>query len=273
MNASEDYYVYCYIDPRNLEEFYYGKGRGSRSLAHLLDQGDSEKAQRIKQIKQAEVDPIIRIIATELSEDHALLVETTLIWKLGRRLSNKNSGRYAAKFRPQNTLHKRLVGFDFSQSIHFFNVGEFDTHRSWDDCRTHGFLSAGYGSRYKRQAQQLQKCDVVAAYLSGHGYVGLGRVVAEAVPAREFRAGQKPLGKLTLQAPDIMHDSDDLEKCEYVIKTKWLVAKKREDALWKRGLFRARQTRVSLENQPKTLRYIEQEWGIRFEDVLEANGS
>ncbi len=25
-----DYYVYVYIDPRNREEFYYGKGVGSR---------------------------------------------------------------------------------------------------------------------------------------------------------------------------------------------------------------------------------------------------
>jgi uncharacterized protein len=273
MNAREDYYVYCYIDPRNYEEFYFGKGRGSRSLAHLLDQGDSEKAQKLKQIRVAEVDPIIRIVATALTEEQALLVETALIWKLGKRLTNKNAGRYVSKFRPQNTLHKRLVGFDFSRCIHFFNVGEFGTHRSWDDCLIHEFLSAGYGSRYKRAAQQLQKGDVVAAYLSRHGYVGLGQVVAEAVPAREFRVGHKPLSKLRLHAPDIMHDSDDLEKCEYGIKTKWLVAKKREDAVWKRGLFRARQTRVTLENQPKTLRYIEQQWEIRFEDVLDTNGS
>jgi hypothetical protein len=29
-NTSEDYYVYCYIDPRNLEIFYYGKGTEGR---------------------------------------------------------------------------------------------------------------------------------------------------------------------------------------------------------------------------------------------------
>ena len=77
MNA---YYVYCYIDPMNLEEFYYGKGKGNRSLAHLLDLGKSEKAARIKRIKAAtEGDPTIRIIATDLTEDQALLIETTLI--------------------------------------------------------------------------------------------------------------------------------------------------------------------------------------------------
>jgi hypothetical protein len=236
-----------------------------------LDQGDSEKAQRISQIKAAEADPIIRIIATDLTEDQALLVESTLIWKLGKRLTNKNSGHYASRFRPQNTLHKRIPRFDFSHRIHFFNVGEFDrAHRSWDDCRAYGFLSAGFGPKLRAAARQLQKGDVVAAYASGHGYVGLGRVEAEALPAREFRVGQRPLGKLRLDARGILHDSGDLEKCEYVVRVKWIVAKKREQALWKHGLFRARQTRASLENQPKTVRYIEQEWGKRFEDILDS---
>ena len=92
MNGAEDFYVYCYIDPRNLEEFYYGKGKGSRSLAHLLDQGKSEKTARIKQIRAAGVEPTIRIIATDLTEDEALLVETALIWKLGKWLTNENAG-------------------------------------------------------------------------------------------------------------------------------------------------------------------------------------
>ena len=34
---TDRYYVYVYIDPRNLEEFYYGNGTGARSHAHLQD--------------------------------------------------------------------------------------------------------------------------------------------------------------------------------------------------------------------------------------------
>jgi len=31
-----NYYVYVYIDPRNHEEFYYGKGKGSRkNFTHI----------------------------------------------------------------------------------------------------------------------------------------------------------------------------------------------------------------------------------------------
>ena len=274
MNGAEDFYVYCYIDPRNLEEFYYGKGKGSMSLAHLLDQGKSEKTARIKQIRAAGVEPTIRIIATDLTEDQALLVETALIWKLGKWLTNENAGHYARKFRPQNTLHTKLVGFDFSHRIHFFNVGEFE-HRSWDDCRTYGFLSAGYGLKYANQARQLHVGDVVVAYLSKYGYVEIGRVTAEAVPARDFRIGNRSLEQMKkqLKAPKVLHDSDDDEQCEWVIRVKWLVKKQREAALRKPGLFTTPQVRASLANQRKTLRYIEGEWGVRFEEILEQDRS
>lgn len=271
---SREFYVYCYIDPRNFQEFYFGKGKGSRSHAHLLDQGASEKAALIKQIRAEGLEPIVRIIATGLTENEALLVETTLIWKMGKRLTNESAGYYARKFRPQNTLHRKLVGFDFSHRIHLFNVGEFE-HRSWDDCRSHGFLSAGYGLRYASQARQLHEGDIVVAYLSKHGYVGVGRVTAEAVPARDFRVGSKSLAEIKkqLNAPKILHDSHDDERCEWIVRVKWLIKKQREAALWKPGLYSTPQVRSSLGNQPKTLRCIESEWGIRFDDLLESDGA
>lgn len=281
-NTGEDYYVYCYIDPRNLEIFYYGKGTGGRSESHLLAQGKSEMAARIKQIRAAGVEPIIRIIAADLTKDQALLVEAAFIWKSGRQLVNVVSGHYTDKFRPKDTLHKKLAGFDFSNRIHVFNVGEgknqeWEEYRSWDDCYTHGFLSTGYGLKHKKKAEQLNKSDVVLAYISGKGYVGIGKVTAPAVPARKFRIGKKRLNEMSLHAKEMCHDPDDLNKCEYVIKVEWLVKKKREDALKKPGLFIPQSTRVEMTNQPKTLSYIEQEWGKElgksFEEILEDESS
>ena len=74
MSNSQDYYVYVYIDPRNFEEFYYGKGRGSRKDAHLSDNSDSEKTRRIAAIQKEGLEPIVRVIARGLSEHDALLV-------------------------------------------------------------------------------------------------------------------------------------------------------------------------------------------------------
>jgi uncharacterized protein len=58
-----EHYVYVYIDPRNYEEFYFGKGKGSRKDAHLTDGADTEKTRRIAAIHKAGLEPIIRIIA------------------------------------------------------------------------------------------------------------------------------------------------------------------------------------------------------------------
>lgn len=108
-----DYYVYVYIDPRNFEEFYYGKGCGSRKDAHLLEESDSAKSRRIQEIKREGLTPIIRVIARSLTETEALLIEKTLLWKLGKLTTNIATGHFAEKFRPDSTLHKDLFGFDF----------------------------------------------------------------------------------------------------------------------------------------------------------------
>jgi hypothetical protein len=70
-----NHYVYVYIDPRNHEEFYYGKGHGSRKEAHLAEQSESAKSKRIQEIRREGLLPIIRVIARGLTESEALLVE------------------------------------------------------------------------------------------------------------------------------------------------------------------------------------------------------
>jgi uncharacterized protein len=90
MSENSDYYVYVYIDPRNYEEFYYGKGTMDRKYAHLQDESDNKKTERIKEIRDAGLEPIIKVIARGLTQHDALLVEKTLIWKLGRNLTNFN---------------------------------------------------------------------------------------------------------------------------------------------------------------------------------------
>jgi len=64
-----DYYVYVSIDPRNFEEFYYGKDR--RKDAYLKDEVDSEKTKRIVAIRKEGLYPIIRVIARGLTGSDA----------------------------------------------------------------------------------------------------------------------------------------------------------------------------------------------------------
>jgi uncharacterized protein len=264
-----NYYVYVYIDPRNYEEFYYGKGRGSRKDAHLSDTSDSEKARRIAAISKAGLKPIIRVIARELTENDALMIEKTLLWKLGRQLTNVSSGHYSEKFRPQNTMHKDLPGFDYQRGIYYYNVGEGET-RDWDDYRKLGFISGGQGSRWRDAMQGFQKDDIVAAYLKRHGFVGIGVIKDRAKPIRDVSIKGKPLLHYKHVCPGMALNVESDENCEYVAPVKWLVSVDRTKAKWKSkaGLYTTTHVRASLDGQPKTIAFLEKAFGINIRGLV-----
>jgi uncharacterized protein len=266
--GDHDYYVYVYIDPRNHEEFYYGKGKGSRRFAHLSDNTDSEKTMRIHAIKTEGQEPIIRTVAAGLTEIDAHLIETTLIWKLGRGLTNIASGRFAALFRPRNTLHKELPGFDFQNGIYYFNIGE-GPHRNWDDCRRLGFLSAGQGTRWRDQIRSLAVGDVVVAYLKGKGYVGVGKVAAQAVQYLDFRIDGHLLQDFDLTAPRMSDNSNNPTKSEYVLRVDWVASVSRSEAKWqpKAELYTMQLVCASLERQDKTVKFIENAFSLNFKEL------
>lgn len=265
-----NYYVYVYVDPRNFEDFYYGKGKGSRRFAHLIDTSDSsEKATRIRAIKADGLLPIIRTVAAGLTEAEAHLIETTLIWKLGRGLTNRAAGRYASLFRPHHTMHRDLPRFDYQNGIYYFNVGE-GPHRNWDDCRRLGFLAAGQGPRWRNQILDLAEGDVVVAYLKGHGYVGVGKVAAQAVQYRDFTLDGCLLQDHDLVAPRMSENSDNPETCEYVAKVDWKASVPRLDAKWRRnsGLFATQLVRASLERQPETMSFVEAAFNLSLRTMV-----
>jgi len=258
-----DYYVYVYIDPRNFEEFYYGKGRGSRKDAHLFDTAASSKTDRIKAIRKAGLEPIIRVIARGLTEAEALLVEKTLLWKLGKLTTNIATGHFAEKFRPHDTMHQALSGFDFQNGLYYYNVGEGE-HRNWDDYRRYGFISGGQGIKYREAMQGFNTGDVFAAYLKGRGFVGIGRITARAEGVRDIRIDKKPLLSLDLVQPRLGEHADDPDRAEYVCLVEWLKAVPREEAQWRQApkLYTTTHLRASLDRQPETVEFLERAFDI-----------
>jgi len=246
-----------------------GRVAGNRKLAHLSQEGESAKVRRIKEILKEGERPWIKVIAADLTEEQALLVESTMLWKLGKTLTNKTSGVFASKFRSHNTLHKELPGFDFDYGIYLVNVGE-GPHRCWADSRNYGFLAAGQGRKFSVQLEGLQAGDVVVAYLKKHGYVGVGVVEKPATRVRDFRWRGKSLPKFELKQPNIYEHSDDVDKSEYLVTVVWKKKVDVESAKWRHkcGLFTTRLVCASLANQTKTLRFIESEFGMRFKDLI-----
>lgn len=267
--AGEDYYVYVYIDPRNNEEFYYGKGHGSRKEAHLVDRSDSPKTRRIAAIKRDGAHPIIRIIARNLSENEALLVEKTLLWKLGRMTTNVATGHFADKFRPPDTLHRLLSGFDFQNDIYYYCVGQ-GIHRAWDDYVTFGFISAGQGKARRKFMESFRVGDIFLAYVTGRGYVGAGRIRAEATRVAEMVVRAKPLLSLPLKAKRMDANCDDPDKSEYVCLVDWLKTLPISEAIRRESprLFASQNIRASLAKQNATVEFVGSRLGLQLRELL-----
>jgi len=262
-----EYYVYVYIDPRNFEEFYYGKGIESRKNAHLTDDSDSEKAKRIKAIHKEGLKPIIKVIAKDLTEREAFFIEKTLIWKLGKNLTNQSSGHFADKFRPHNTFHQDLSGFDFKNGLYYVNVGEGE-HRCWKDCKEFGFLSAGQNKKWSDPIRTLEIGDIVVAFLKKHGYVGIGKVIEKAVKPNEFKINGKPLKSMNLEIPNIFENCEN-ENSEYLVKVDWIRSFDSKQAKWKSkiGLYSTPIIKASLQGQHLTRKFLETEFDIKFNEL------
>ena len=117
----------------------------------------------------------------------------------------------------------------------FMNTGEDGSSdgRSWDDCKTYGFLSAGGNQQYQSYVRTLKAGNKVFAYLSGHGYVGLGEVTAEAVPQKDFvPAGHSTrLLDLPLVAKPQRERWESLERCDWCVAVRWTYALDRDQAV------------------------------------------
>ncbi len=91
---TDKWYVYAYRDPKDSKPFYIGKGMDLRAFSHAKGYGSKKTALRIAAIKKRKQEPIIEIIARDLSEDVAYYVEMALIEFLGiDNLTNKQRGR------------------------------------------------------------------------------------------------------------------------------------------------------------------------------------
>jgi len=278
MEDLKNYYVYAYYDPRNFKMFYVGKGCGKRKIAHLTDTAISGKTKIISGIKNEGLEPIIRVLAKDLTDDQAKFVEKTIIWSNYESLSNVSTGSFSDNFRPENTLHKEIKGFDYQTGIYYVNVSEGE-HRDWEDCYRYGFLCAGGDPKWSDQLKRLVIDDIVVAYLKGKGYVGIGIITSEIQKAVNFKTDGKKLIELKseLRQPNILENSENNDLAQYVVGIDWKVKRLKDNAIWikvkktdaDKQLFTTQLVVASLLNQPYTLEYLEQQFKIKFIDFIQ----
>lgn len=112
--------------------------------------------------------------------------------------------------------------------------------RSWDEALQYGFISGGGARWYTQTLQLLKPGDRVWVKIPGVGFVGVGRVTGEAIPAASFRvttaAGERPfmdVAKATYHREVL----NDLERCEYFVPVRWLDTIPVERAIQEVGMF------------------------------------
>ena len=116
-----------------------------------------------------------------------------------------------------------------STGFAFVNVGERGgkkNHRSWEDSRRYGYISAGGHSI--SQLDRLHVGQVICAYRSGHGYVGVGIVTTDPTPFDEFitEIESKKLSDLPLE-----HGDNPVTTREMFVGIRWIKALDKEHAI------------------------------------------
>lgn len=92
-------YVYVYIDPRNDGVFYIGKGIGQRCFSHLSRNDEGRMQKRIEEIRLEGKEPRIEILAFNLENDLAAIVEAAAIDLIGiNNLCNEIRGADSRTF-------------------------------------------------------------------------------------------------------------------------------------------------------------------------------
>lgn len=268
------YYVYNYVDPRDGQPFYIGKGIGDRKNAHLVECSDSEKVKRIADIQAAGLEPIVRIVARDLTEKEAFLVEKSMIWSITEYdysdsdLTNISAGHYSDNFRPNDTIKEELVGFDYINDVYYFNVSKELEHRSYKDFIKYGFISAGAKgtTKFKKAMESFNIGDIVCAYLPGSGYLGVARITSHAVSAHDYTINGVKLDDMMddLECKLMTEYTDGGE--EFICSVEWLASVPAEEAVTWKGFkhFSNQNAKASMANQEETKRRIAESFGLDF---------
>lgn len=187
------------------------------------------------------------------------------------------------------------------RSLMFMNVGETakawvkkDRNRTfvdrrWENCIKFGFMSAGYGKKYSGQLNRFKNGDVFAAFITKqgyfrpdgsyadkHGYCGIGKVVSNPCPIKEFRFHhvQSPYrGQLLTDFEEELQQfptnvfkwKNDRDLCEHFIEVQW--EKTDINGFWETKLPKLFSTQLivcSLEDQSSTIEFIEEKFGVNF---------
>lgn len=131
---------------------------------------------------------------------------------------------------------------------------------TWEEARTHGFISAGGGSWYTQTLKLLSPGDRIWVKIPGTGYVGVGRVTEPVQPVNEFKLTTPDGERLALDvlstAEKLRSKAADPDRAEQFVRVKWLDTVPEDKAVREVGLF-GNQNTVCQPTTPKWRHTVE----------------
>ena len=210
-----------------------------------------------------DLDPSTERIVTYLQEDYGVDINAVLF-----RVFQDEGREYLTRAwlsEPtalDDTPPRRVAKGEWNGEFYVsFGVGP---HRRWPDAKRYGFVSAGGGPWYVNTLKRLQPSDRVWVNVPGTGYVGVGRVVAAAVPYREFMVSEngtsRPLTEVEIEAPEMF----DEEHGEEVVAVDWIRTVDLQDAIRELGFFGNQNTvaQPRVEKWSQTVDRLKELWGV-----------
>ncbi|HMO61231.1 MAG TPA: hypothetical protein PKC39_01255 [Ferruginibacter sp.] len=126
----------------------------------------------------------------------------------------------------------------------FLNTGVFiygyPNRRTWESNVAYGFVSAGQNPNSSKSLKKLRPGDIVCAYISREGFVGIGTIIDPAVPIGDFLYdGNNLAGLMHINMdPDdgLFANEGEPEFQEYAVRIRWIKTYPRNEAKSLQGL-------------------------------------
>jgi hypothetical protein len=145
------------------------------------------------------------------------------------------------------------------------------TLRKWKNSLDYGFISGGQGTKWKKQIEKVEVDDIICAYITEHGFVGIGKCISAPVPIRHFKTCQKKFLKdVKLISPTYIleHNNDNLDLCDYAFGVFWFegltVDQKDAKSVSGLNLGITQHIRTNLFNNQKKMMFIEKAFDVKF---------
>lgn len=215
-------------------------------------------------IVAAEIDPATERIVTYLQEEYGVDINVVFFraFRDGERRYLTRAWLKEPTLIQSEASHRAGSKGEWNGEF-YFTFGE-GIHRSWNDAKRYGFVSAGGGTRFVGPLRMLQPGARIWVNVPGRGYVGVGEVTAEAVRYDQFSVHKDgnliPITQVEMEAPEAF----DEEYGQHFVGVSWTKAVDLDAAVKEWGFFGNRNT-VAQPRDPKwdfTVKRLKSLWGI-----------